>query len=146
MADLTIAARNSKANQIELFRRAKTEEGLDIPTLLDNYPFKESTLREWSKGLAAMPAWSLGALGKAGVPEHLLSLVLEPFHRHVGKDPDGEGDFDEAADDADELAAEVRKARSLKSPGGSAIVPQEKARIIPLLRKSAASSRRAVGA
>jgi hypothetical protein len=145
MADLTIAARNSKANQIEMFRRAKVEEGLDIPSLMDNYPFKESTLREWSNGTAAMPAWALGALGKAGIPDQLLSLVLEPFHHHVGKDETGEGDLDTAGLDAGDAQHAIQRARHPASPGGVAIVPQERAEIIPLLRKSVASGRRAVG-
>lgn len=59
--------------------------------------------------------------------------------------PDGgDGDLDEAADDAGAVASSVRRARSPNSPGGFQIVPEERAEIIPLLRRSVASARRAV--
>lgn len=58
--------------------------------------------------------------------------------------PDGEGDLDDAALDAGDAAQAVQRARHPNSPGGVAIVSQERAEIIPLMRKSAASARRAV--
>ena len=58
--------------------------------------------------------------------------------------PDGEDDLDTAALDAGEVSHAVQRARHPASPGGVAIVPQERAEIIPLLRKTAASARRAI--
>ena len=58
--------------------------------------------------------------------------------------PDGDGDLDTAGLDAGEAAHAVQRARHPASPGGVAIVPQERAEIIPILRKSAASAHRAV--
>lgn len=145
MADLCQLARNSVTNQFEMFRLAERDHGLSVNLLARKLKLHRNTVQGWKNG-AAMPAWALFKLGKdGGIPDELLSLIGEPFERHVGTDETGEDDFDTAADDADELAAEVRRARSPKSPGGIAIVPQEKAKIIPLLRKTAASARRAVG-
>jgi hypothetical protein len=144
MSELCAPAQDSKDAQAELFRLAKSELGLSLETIHNRYkPLKVSTMREWAKGVAAMPAWAIGALGQAGVPDELLSLVLQPFARHVGTDEDGEGDLDTAGLDAGDAAHAIARARHPNSPGGIAIVPQERAAIVPLLRKSVASGRRA---
>lgn len=142
MADLPLPGRDSVEAQRELFRLAAKEEGLTIPAIAARSPLKESTLKGWRDG-SAMPAWALGALGAAGVPDHLLSLVLASYGKHVGTDEDGEGDLDTAALDAGELQQAVQRARHPNSPGGVAIVPQERGEIIPLVQKSVASGRRA---
>lgn len=143
MADIPLSGRDSVEAQRELFRLAAQEEGLTLDAIHARYkPLKVSTMKGWRDG-AAMPAWAIGALGAAGVPDHLLSLVLEPFGKHVGTDEDGDGDLDTAGLEAGEAAHAVARARSPSSPGGVAIVPQERAEIIPLLRKSVASGRRA---
>lgn len=146
MADLSPAARDSVAKQHELFQRAASEDGLSINVLYarmpSNYEVSKSTMRGWKNG-AAMPAWAIGALGEAGVPDHLLSLVLEPFGRCVITEDDGEGDLDTAADEALDFAHAVQKARSPKSPGGIAIVPQEAAVIQPKRQRAASAILRA---
>lgn len=146
MADLSPAARDSVAKQHELFRRADAEEGLSINVLYERTPSKyrisKSTMRGWKAG-AAMPAWAIGALGEAGVPDHLLSLVLAPYGRRVMTEDEGEGDLDTAADEALDFAHEVQKARSPKSPGGIAIVPQEAAVIQPKRQRAASAILRA---
>jgi hypothetical protein len=143
MAELSIPARDSVAAQRELFRRAATEEGLSIRVLhaKDN-SLKVSTMEGWRDG-AAMPAWALFALGEAGVPDQLLSLVGAPFARCIVTEEPGDGDLDTAANDALEFVGEFQKARHPKSPGGVAIVPQEKALIHPKRQKACASMRRA---
>lgn len=143
MADVSLPGRDSVAAQSELFRLAAKEVGLTITAIAARSPLKVSTLKGWRDG-AAMPAWAIGALGDAGVPDHLLSLVLAPFGKHVGTDEDGEGDLDTAGLDAGEVQHAVARARSPSSPGGIAIVPQERAQIIPLIERSVASGRRAV--
>lgn len=143
MADLCQSARNSVAVQQEVFRYAERDHGLSLKVLHLKTDIAISTLKGWANG-SAMPAWALGKLGKeGGVPDHLLSLILEPFAKHVGTDEDGEGDLDTAALDAGEFQAAVQRARHPASPGGVAIVPQEIAAILPLARKSVASGRRA---
>lgn len=140
MAEIPLPGRDSVEAQRELFRLA-AKEGLTIPVIAARSPLRESTMKGWRDG-AAMPAWALGALGEAGVPDHLLSLITEPFGRFVVTDEGGEGDLDTAGLDAGDLAHAVARARSPSSPGGIAIVPQEKAAIIPLARRSVASGRR----
>jgi hypothetical protein len=126
-----------------MFRRAHSEKGLSIAAISKRSSIGRSTLKGWNDG-AAMPAWAVGALGAAGVPDHLLSLVTEPFARCVVTEPDDtDGDLDTAAIDANEFANEVQKARHPNSPGGLAIVPQERAVIEPKRQRAAASMRRA---
>lgn len=145
MADVPLPGRDSVTAQAELFRRALVEEGLSIAAIAARSPLSRSTLKGWRDG-AAMPAWAIGALGAAGVPDHLLSLVLEPYGKHVGTDEDGEGDVDTAGLDAGEAQQAIQRARHPASPGGVAIVPQERAVIVPLLQRNAASSRKAARA
>ena|ERR1051325_565180 len=143
MADLSLPARDSVAAQHELFSRAEREEGLSIAVIAKRSPLSASTMKGWKDG-SAMPAWALGALKQAGVPDHLLTLVLDPFDAAVVSNPeDGEGDLDTAAGHALEFAGEVQKARHPKSPGGLAIVPQEKVIIEPKRQRACASMRRA---
>lgn len=138
MADLPPQARNSIARQADLFRLAERDCGLTIAALARMSGISASTLAGWRSG-AAMPAWALGALGDAGVPDDLLSLVTSPWHRHVGTDPDDDGhDLDQLGEEADALASEVRRARGAKSPGGTAIIPIEAARIKERSRRVAA--------
>jgi hypothetical protein len=142
MADGTLPARDSVAAQRELFRRAEADEGLSIAVIAKRTPLSKTTMRGWRDG-ATMPAWAIGALKQAGVPDHLLSLILEPFACFVVSETDGDGDLDTAATDCLEFAGEVQKARSPRSPGGLAIVPQEKAKIEPKRQRAGASIRKA---
>lgn len=139
MADLSLPARDSVAAQVEMFRRAKEDEGLSQAVLLvrDKH-LRKSTLRDWANGAAAMPAWAIGALGEAGVPDHLLTLVTAPWSRSVRTDEETDADLDDAADAACEVADAVRRARHPSSPGGTAIVHTEKANIIPIARRAKA--------
>lgn len=140
MAELSTRARNSVALQQEMFRLAERDYGLTVAVLARSSGVSPSTIKGWRDG-AAMPAWALGELA---LPDDLASLILAPFAKHVGTDEDGEGDLDTAALDAGEAQQAVQRARHPQSPGGVAIVPQERAEIIPLLRRSVASGRRAV--
>lgn len=143
MGNLSPPARDSVAAQAEMFRRAKQEFGLSIPVLAKLTPIPKTTMEGWEKE-TAMPAWAIGALGEAGVPDHLLSLITAPWQRCVVTEEDGEdGDLDTAALAANDFAATVLGARSPKSPGGVAIVPQEAAIIHPKRQRAVALMRRA---
>jgi hypothetical protein len=115
---------------------------LSIPALAKLTPIPKTTMEYWRDG-GAMPAWAIGALGAAGVPDHLLSLITEPWQRCVVTEEEGDGDLDTAAIAALDFAAETQKARSPKSPGGIAIVPQEKVLIHPKRQRAVALMRRA---
>lgn len=144
MADLSLPARDSVFAQAEMFRRAKVEESLSVDVLFKRGKFgSKSALRDWATGNTQMPAWAIGALGEAGVPDELLSLVLDPFAKHVGTNEDGEGDIDDAALAGNELAGAVQRARHPNSAGGIAIVHTEKADIIPIARRACAKIRKA---
>ncbi len=144
MCNLPADARNSVAAQTDLFRFAARDHGLSIKVLHLRTDIPMSTLAGWSSG-TVMPAWGLFKLGRdGGVPDHLLSLVGEPFERHVGTDESGDGDLDTAALDATSFARAVAAARHPAGPGGTAIVPQEVAMIVPFARQAIASMRRAV--
>lgn len=144
MADIPLPGRDSVDAQREMFREA-AKLGLTIEVLAKRSPLKTSTMKGWRDG-AAMPLWAAGALGAAGVPDELLSPLLAPFGKHIGTDEDGDGDLDTAGLDAGDVAHEIARARHPNSPGGIAIVPQERAAIVPLLHRSAASSRKALRA
>lgn len=93
MADIPLPGRDSIDAQREVFRLAEKEEGLTLAAIAARSPLKLGTLKGWRDG-AAMPAWALGALGAAGVPDHLLSLLIAPFGKHVGSDESDDGDLD----------------------------------------------------
>lgn len=135
MADLSLPARDSVAAQQELFRLAQKECGLSLRVLSQRAPIPYSTLKGWRDG-AAMPAWAIGELGDAGVPDHILSLVTAPYKRTILTDEESETDLDDAAEAADEVASAVRRARHPNSPGGPAIVHCERANIVPLVRRA----------
>ncbi|MFM9829692.1 MAG: hypothetical protein ACKVOB_13280 [Sphingomonas sp.] len=142
MADLCQPARDSVAAQSELFRRAQCECGLDLRVIAAASPIPFSTLKGWKDG-SAMPAWAIGALGAAGVPDHLLSLITAPWQRSIVTDETGDGDLDTAAIEASDFAASVARARSPLSPGGVAIVPQEVAVIQPKRQRALSAMQRA---
>ncbi len=142
MADLSLPARDSVEAQRELFRRASSEEQMPIAAIAKRSGIAATTLKGWSTG-TAMPAWAIGALGAAGVPDHLLSLVTEPWNRCVITEEGGDGDLDTAAIDAQHFASSLSAACHPASPGGTAIVPQEVAAIVPLKQRATSSLRRA---
>jgi hypothetical protein len=140
MSDMTLPGQDSVAAQHELFRRAEAEHGLSIAVLAKRAPISVSTLKGWRSG-AAMPAWALGALGEAGIPDDLLSLLLEPFARHVGTNGEGDDDLDALAADAGEFVHAHSRARNAHGPGGAVIVPQERAHLVPLAGRLKARAR-----
>ena len=123
MADVPLPGRDSIEAQRELFRLAEKECGLSIAAIAARSPLKPSTLKGWREG-AAMPAWALGQLGEAGVPDHLLSLVLEPFGRRVIHDDPQDGDLDELGREGAHYLAEHADAKA-----DGRITPIERARL-----------------
>lgn len=142
MSDISPEARNSVSNQQRMFSLARDHYGLNRAKLSALTDISTSTLKGWETG-TVMPAWALGELAKAGVPAELLTLVLDPFGCHVGINGDGGDNLDEVASIASDLAHEYGAARNPNSPGGVAIVPQEAAKIEPIVRKLHATARRA---
>lgn len=143
MADRSLPAQDSVAAQREFFRLAEQEHSLSIAVLAQrNKHLSKSTMAGWRDG-AAMPAYALGELKLAGVPDDLLSLITKAYAVALLSEPDGEGDLDTAANDCLEFATEVNRAHHPLSPGGLAIVPQERVLIEPKRRRAAVSVRKA---
>ena len=138
-------AQNSIDAQGDMFRLADRDHGLSLQRLHLKTKISKNTLKGWANG-TVMPAWALFKLGSVGgIPDHLLSLVGEPFERHVGTDETGDGDLDTAGIDMADAVHAIAKARHPASPGGVAIVPQEVAQILPLIRTACSSARRTYG-
>ncbi|CAB4140243.1 hypothetical protein UFOVP407_39 [uncultured Caudovirales phage] len=140
MANLPLPARDCVEAQREMFRLAERECGLSIKAIARRSPLSASTMEGWRNG-AAMPAWAIGALGDAGVPDHILSVVLDPYARHVSTNGNDDT-LEELADASREFVHAHDKARSPASPGGIQIVPQERAEIVPFARKVKGKARR----
>ena len=111
-----------------MFRLAERDCGLSIKVLVLETGIPKTTLEGWKSG-TTMPAWALGALGKAGVPDHLLSLCLAPFAKHVGTDTNGDGALDELVRETAGFTSDYLEATAPDSPGGSNVVPMEAAKL-----------------
>ena len=128
MCRISGLARNSIEAQERMFRLAERDFGLSIRTLHIETGIPKNTLDGWRKG-TTMPAWAIGALGAAGVPDYLLSLVLLPFERIVDTEQHGDGTLHEAANEAAGFAAEYLHATDPESDGGPILSPRERARL-----------------
>ena len=139
MADVPLPGRDSIEAQRELFRLAERDFGLSIAAIAARSPLHASTIKGWREG-AAMPAWALGALGEAGVPDHLLSLVLAPFGRHVETDEVSDGDLDELSREGAHFVADHADARA-----DGTITPGERGRLRERAQRLAAVANRVAG-
>lgn len=136
MADVPLPGRDSIAAQAEMFRLAEKECGLSLRVIADRSPLALGTLKGWRDG-AAMPAWALGALRTAGLPEHLLSLVLEPFGLIVADRDSDDGSLAELNRESAHFIAEHADA----SADGT-VTHQERARRVASLAHKVAEGER----
>lgn len=128
MCNLQALARNSVTAQERMFRLAERDHDLSIRALRLETGIPKTTLEGWKAG-TTMPAWAIGALGKAGVPDYLLSLVLHPYGRHVGTDDDGAGALDELVRETAGFTSDYLEATAPDSPGGPNVIPMERAKL-----------------
>lgn len=140
MTDLSLPARDSVEAQRELFRLAEKECGLSISVIAARSPLKASTMQGWRDG-SVMPVWALGALGAAGVPDHLLSLIMAPYGKHVGTDECGDGDLDALGRESAGYVSEKLEAESdgIVTPIEKAQLKERALRITCVARKAAAA-------
>lgn len=128
--------------QERVFRLAARDHGLSLQriSLESNIPY--NTVRSYAGHNGEQAQMPISALNKlcGVIPDDLLSHLTGPADRHIVHDDD-DHDLDVLGDGADELAAEVRRARSPSSPGGTEITDMEEARI----RRKAMQLRRRVG-
>jgi hypothetical protein len=143
MCDTQSLARNSVTLQERMFRLAERDFGLSLAVLSTETGIPKPTLRDWKAG-TTMPAWALFALGRAGVPDYLTSLIANPFGKHVGSDSLDDSALHEAVTAASEVVSEYLTATSPESEGKQSITPREKARILEKAER-AGGKLRAVG-
>lgn len=137
MADVPLPGRDSIEAQRELFRLAEKECGLSIAVIAKRSPLKTGTLKGWRDG-AAMPAWAIGALGTAGVPDHLLSLVLDPFGKHVRNNETDDGDLETLGREGAHYLADKADAEA-----DGVVTPIEKSKLKERARRIAGVARKA---
>lgn len=132
MSDTQAAGQDSIDQQAELFRLAESRYGLKISEISSRTKIPLPTLKGWRRG-AAMPAWGLFALKRAGVPDELLSLISLPFGCSVSSR--GEVDIEELCEIAAELDQMYTDSRRPHSEAGINIGHTESARLAEIAEK-----------
>lgn len=131
--------RDSVQQQETLFRLAESRFGLTLAEIARRSGISASTLKSWKNG-TVMPAWALAALGDAGIPDELLSLVLMPFGKSVVSA--GEIDVEELARLAADLDYQYANARRPESEAGIEICHRERLVIDEIIGRIVAAARR----
>lgn len=116
--------------QSRIFRLAERDHGLTMKVIGLDSGIPYETIRSYAGHKGAQSMMPVSALCKlvGVIPDELLSHMLDPVGRQIVTDDD-DHDLDILGEGADELAAEVRRARAPSSPGGVEIVDIEEARI-----------------
>jgi hypothetical protein len=116
--------------QATMFRLALRDFGLTLKSISIDSGIGYEALRTYvgTKGAQSMMPVSALCRLVGVVPDELLSHLLDPVGRQIVHDDD-DSELDALGDDADAVAAEIRRARSPNSPGGTEIVDIEEARI-----------------
>jgi hypothetical protein len=117
------------SKQTLMFRLAQRDHGITQKMIHMDTGIGLSTLGQYVRGESVM---SLAAVRKLArmkeFPSALLSVLFDDTERHV-VDGDGDSDLDSLGEDADAVAAAVRRARHPNSPGGIEITQDEEASI-----------------
>ena len=134
-----IVALTLKAQE-RVFRLAARDYGLSLQTISTESNIPYNTIRSYAGHNGEQAQMPISALNKlcGVIPDDLLSHLTDPGGRQLVLDDD-DHDLDILGDHADAIAAEVRRARSPSSPGGTEITDLEEARI---RRKAAQLKRR----
>lgn len=133
-------AQHSVLAQERMFRLAERDHDLSLRTLAAESQIPLRTLQNWKAG-AVMPAWALFALGQAGIPDYLTSLVSNPFAKHVGTNGAEEGTFHKAAIEASGYNAEFLEATSPDSEAGPDLSPRERAKLSEIAARAGGTLR-----
>ncbi|WCT78898.1 hypothetical protein [Novosphingobium humi] len=146
MADRCKATQHSIDRQGDMFRLAERDHGLTLTVLSRRTEIPAPTLKTWRDG-TVMPAWALFKLGgEGGIHDDLLSMIGEPFRRAVvSEDAAQEGLIDDLAESAARFTQAAALARHPNGPGGTAIVPQERAALIDIARDMRAVAAKVIG-
>lgn len=112
------------ALQVEMFEAARNR-GLPPALLAKRSGLNATTVNSWARG-AAMPAWCFSILCRH-LPDEISSMLMEPSDKRIVPVEIEETSLDELACEAIQLGNDYARARHPASPGGVAIVPQERA-------------------
>lgn len=126
--------------QQRIFRLADRDFGLSLKSISLDSGIPYNSIRGYASGHTVLPVPALLKLVGV-VPDALLSHLLDPVERHIAPNDNNDSDLDELADAADELAADVRRARHPNSPGGVNIVPIERSGIVGKAKRFGATAK-----
>jgi hypothetical protein len=125
--------------QQRMFRLAERDHGLTPKALHIETGIPLTTLKHWRTD-TIIPLHSLRKLVRV-IPDELTSLLFTGTGKHIGTDPEEDGDMDGMAESASDLLHAHVRARSPNSPGGINIVPSEAAEIKSIGRTLCAKAR-----
>lgn len=116
--------------QERIFRLAARDHDLTLKAIGLDSGINYETLRSYAGNKDAQAVMPITALCRlvGVIPDDLLSQLVGVVGRELVVDDD-DSELDALGDSADEVAAEVRRARSPNSPGGTEIIDIEEARI-----------------
>lgn len=109
--------------QREMFAAARNR-GLPPALLAKRSGLNATTVNSWANG-TAMPAWCFSILCRF-LPDEISSMMMEPSDKRIVPVVVDDTALDDLACEAIQLGAEYSRARHPESPGGVAIVPQER--------------------
>jgi hypothetical protein len=134
--------RETLDGQRRLFRLAERDHDLCLKRISLDSGIPYTTIRTYAAGEAMMPVAAINRLADI-VPDKLLSHLFTVSGKHlIDVDNDPDHDLDELADEADEVARDVRRARRPDSPGGHNIVPIEREQIVGKAKRLGARAKR----
>lgn len=123
------------------FRLAERDHGITQKMVSASTGYCRTVVGQWARGETSMglPAYRQ-LLKMKEVPAELLSILIDGTDRHV-VDGDDDSELDSVGEDADQVAAAVRRARHPGSPGGIDITGEEeaeiRAKVVKLRRRAA---------
>lgn len=141
--DCAIAQRFLR-KQKQMFRLAARDCGITQKMVHLETHMGLTSIGEYARGekimggdkIARLAAWD-------DFPSELLSILIDGSGKHFADDDGGGHCLDLLGNDADEVAADVRRARAPESPGGTEIVHEEE---LAIRRKAKRLQRKAASA
>jgi hypothetical protein len=128
--------------QKRVFRLAERNHGLRLKTISLDSGIPYNTIRSYSHD-TIMPLPAFLKLVDI-IPDELLSQLLDPVKRCLAPTTDdGDPDLDALGQESLDLGATIAQSRSPNSPGGTNIVPIERAQILMKVARVAKKAGRA---
>lgn len=135
-----------RRNQQTMFRIAKYEHGWSQEAIHAATHMSKTSIGEYARGETSMSGEAILKLAAVkDFPSALLSLLFEDTNRHVTDDAPEDRELDDLADEADEVARDIRRARRPDSPGGSNIVEIERNQVRAKLHRLGARASKVAG-